>query len=480
VPLILGLCAVVPAGVLHFLGPQEVHISAKVHFLPIAISAGLAAGASVALTRAGARRGDGRAVLVGTAFSAMAALLAVHGLTTPGLLAEDNGVVAFSGALTLPVGGSVLVLAALPGVGRARSVKPLLWLQAALLTAIVALGLAGILAPSLVPDVPEAGGTAAWALLVVGMTFYGMLALRAARTFLLTRRTADFLVVLGTVLLAVCLPAALLLTYMDLGWWLGHAAELVGIGCVGVPVAMDLYRGEQSRPLAGDLRGADLVRAADDFLGPSVRALLVRLAEKDEYTAAHTRGVALRAVQVGDELGLPPARLRDLAIGALLHDVGKLSVPDEILKKPSGLTDDEFDVIRRHPEWGRELVTELGGFSRLVAELVLDHHERLDGSGYPRGLHGQRLSLETRVLAVCDVYDALISNRVYRNAWSQEDALELLRRESGKEFDARCVAALERVLAQDQTIGSSGMSHSTAAATNASIANAPRAPVSSF
>ena len=151
VPLVLGLCAVVPAGVLHFLGPQEVHISAKVHFLPIAISAGLAAGASVALTRAGARRGDGRAVLVGTAFSAMAALLAVHGLTTPGLLAEDNGVVAFSGALTLPVGGSVLALAALPGVGRARSVKPLLWLQAALLTLIAALGLVGILAPSLVP-----------------------------------------------------------------------------------------------------------------------------------------------------------------------------------------------------------------------------------------------------------------------------------------------------------------------------------------
>ena len=79
----------------------------------------------------------------------------------------------------------------------------------------------------------------------------------------------------------------------------------------------------------------------------------------------------------------------------MLHDVGKLSVPDEILKKPSALTDEEFDVIRRHPEWGRDLVGELGGFSPLVSELVLDHHERLDGSGYPRGLHGQRLSLET-------------------------------------------------------------------------------------
>ena len=92
---------------------------------------------------------------------------------------------------------------------------------------------------------------------------------------------------------------------------------------------------------------------------------------------------------------------------------------------------------------------ELGGFSPLVAELVLDHHERLDGSGYPRGLHGQRLSLETRVLAVCDVYDALISNRVYRDAWTREEALDLLRDKSGQEFDARCVAALDRVLARE-------------------------------
>ena len=98
-----------------------------------------------------------------------------------------------------------------------------------------------------------------------------------------------------------------------------------------------------------------------------MRALLVRLAEKDEYTATHTRGVALRAVQVGDELGLPPDRLRELAIGALLHDVGKLSVPDEILKKPSALDDDEFAVIKRHPEWGSDLVGELGGFSPLVS-----------------------------------------------------------------------------------------------------------------
>jgi len=446
--LVLGGCALGPAALLHYLGPREVHLGAQAHFLPIAVSAGLAAAAAVALTVVGARRMDGRAVLVGTAFSSMAALLAVHGLTTPGLLAPDNGVVAFSGAATLPVGGAVLSLAAIPAI-KLRNVRPLMWLQGTLLLLIAGIGAAGILAPGIVPGVPEPRSPAALLLLAIGLAFFGTLALRAARTFLLTRRRADLLVVVGTVLLGVALIPAMVWNYHDLGWWIGHGFELIGIGLVGAPVALDLHRGAQSRPLAGDLRGTELVRAADGFLGPTVRALLVRVAEKDAYTEKHIRAVALRAVQVGEELGLPRGRLRELAIGALVHDVGKLSVPDAILQKPSSLDDREFEVIRCHPEWGRRLVDELGGFSPLAARLVLDHHERLDGSGYPRGLRADELDLETRVLAVCDVFDALISQRVYRDAWTQTDALALLHRQSGTEFDPRCVAALECILARE-------------------------------
>jgi HD-GYP domain-containing protein (c-di-GMP phosphodiesterase class II) len=446
---VLGACAVVPAGLLHFLGSREVHISGEVHFLPIAISAGLAAAAAVALTVVGTRRGDGRAVLVGTAFSVMAALLAVHGLTTPGFIAGDNGVVAFSGALTIPVGGAVLALSALPEIRRPRNVRPLLWLQGVLLLLVLGLGAAGILAPSIVPGVPETRSTAAWIVLALGLAFYGTLSVRAARTYLLTRRWADLLVVMGTVVLAAALVAALIWGYMDLGWWLGHLFELIGIGLVAAPVALDLHRGAQSRALVGDLSATELVHSADAYLGPSVRALLVRLAEKDAYTETHTRNVALRAVQVGEELGLPHTRLRELAIGALAHDVGKLSVPTAILQKPSSLTDEEFAVIKRHPEWGFELLRELGGFSKLASRLVLDHHERLDGSGYPRGLRDGDLDLETRILAVCDVFDALMSERVYREAWSLEDAMALLLREAGTAFDPRCVEALQRLLARE-------------------------------
>jgi HD-GYP domain-containing protein (c-di-GMP phosphodiesterase class II) len=447
---VLGLLAATTAGpfaVLHFFGGRQVAVDGGVHFYGLALSSAVATAAAVAMTYVGARRGDGRAVLVGTAFSAMAAMLAVHGFTTPDFLVGMNGVVAFSGAATLPLGGAVLALSALPTLRRPRSVRPLLWLQGVLLVAILGLGALGVLVPEFVPAVPEDNSPEAIALLVVGLLFFLALGLRAARTYLLTRRRADLAVVAGIVLLAAAIVPALTLGPSDLGWWAGHAWELMGIALVGAPVALDLHRGAQSRPLAGDLSGAELVRAADSFLGPAVRALLVRLAEKDAYTEGHTRRVALLAVQVGDELGLPPSRLRELAIGGLLHDVGKLSVPDAILQKPGPLSDDEYEVIRRHPGRGAELVEELGGFSPLVVRLVRDHHERLDGNGYPAGSRAECLDLETRVLTACDVYDALRSARVYRDAWSRGRALKLLREESGSAFDPRCVEALERVLA---------------------------------
>jgi HD-GYP domain-containing protein (c-di-GMP phosphodiesterase class II) len=306
--------------------------------------------------------------------------------------------------------------------------------------------------PSLVPSVPAPNSAAAIGLLAVGLLAYGLLGLRALRTFLLTQRAIDLVVVVGIVWLGTALVPALTMGWDQLGWWMGHELELNGILLVGIAVALDLARAAQSRPLAGDLRGADLVASEDVFLGSHVRALTVRLAEKDPYTERHTRRVALRAVQVGEQLGLSASRLRTLAIGALVHDIGKLSVPDAILKKPGGLEDDEYEVIKRHPEWGCRLLNELGGFTAAVRQLVHDHHERLDGAGYPRGLSAGQIDLDTRILTVCDVYDALISKRVYRDAWSHEEAMALLHRETGSAFDGRCVAAIEQVVDRENAV----------------------------
>jgi HD-GYP domain-containing protein (c-di-GMP phosphodiesterase class II) len=441
--------ATVPLPAVHLLGPHTVAIPGIVHFAAVGLTACAATAAAVLLTAVGVRRRDARAVLVGTAFTAMAALLAVHGLATPGIVLGPNGLVAFSGGATLPVGGAVLALTALPGLRGPGGIRLLLWLEAGLLAAIVSLGALGSVFPSLVPAVPEPASSAAIALLLVGLAFYAVLGRRALHTFLLTRRGADLLVAVGLAWLAGALVAALVLDFSQLGWWVGHGLELVGIGLVGGAVGLDLHRGVQSRPLMGDLRGSELVAAEEAFFGSHIRALTLRLAEKDEYTEEHTRRVAFRSVQIGEELGLPPGRLRNLAAGGLLHDIGKLSVPDEVLKKPGPLDEREYAVVQRHPELGRRLLRELGGFGEGVLRLVHDHHERLDGTGYPRGLRAEELDLDTRILAVCDVYDALISTRIYRPAWSAERAIALLCEQAGTVFDARCVDALTRVLARE-------------------------------
>ena len=340
----------------------------------------------------------------------------------------------------------MLALSGVPRLNARRSIPFLLGLVAASVAVIVTVSLVGVLVPSLVPSVPAARSSAAWALLAVGLVLLGALAIRAARTFLLTRRAADLVVVVGLLLLASALWGALALTFTDLGWWLGHVFEFVGITLVGSSVAYDLYRAGQSRPLVGDLSASEMVAAEEAFLGARVRALMVRLAEKDSSTEEHTRRVAALAVAMGERFGLTGARLRALAIGGLLHDIGKLSIPNSILQKPGALDDAEFAIIKRHPAHGHELLAELGGFNDTVARLVLDHHERLDGSGYPRGIDADELALETRILAVCDVYDALVSPRVYRAAWTPQRALALLRRETGTAFDADCVEALVHIL----------------------------------
>jgi HD-GYP domain-containing protein (c-di-GMP phosphodiesterase class II) len=373
-------------------------------------------------------------------------LLLIHGIATPDFLIGYNGLVGFTGGATLPVGGAILALSALPRLRSPEGVRPLLWLLGVVLAAIAVTSAIGMAFPNVVPGVPEAGSTLAVSLLAVGLTFFGVLAVRALHTYLLTRRLADLTVVIGIVWLGAALVGALMFDYRQLGWWVGHGLEVAGIGLVGAVVAWDFRRAAQSRPLVGDLRAAELVSAEEAFLGSHVRALMVRLAEKDEYTEGHTRRVALRAVQVGEVLGLSPGRLRALATGGLLHDIGKLSVPDSILKKPGPLTEAEYSVIRRHPVRGSRLLTELGAFSETVRRLVRGHHERLDGSGYPDGLAGEEIDLELRILGVCDVYDALISTRVYRDAWTHRQAMTLLETESATGLDPRCVEALRRVL----------------------------------
>jgi putative nucleotidyltransferase with HDIG domain len=446
--ILIAASASAPAAAMHFLMSEDkAPVTPVQHLLIMALGSSIAAVASGLLMWAGIRRRETRAVLAGGAFAAMTMILAIHGLATPGVLVGPNGVVAVAGGLALPVGGAILALAALPALRGERHLRTVAYGLGVLLELVLAAGLLGFAFPDRVPSVPGYRSPEAVALLVAGMAFFMTIASRAIRTYTLTRRTADLLVVVGIVWLAVALVPVLVLDPFTWTWWVGHFLELSGVALVGIPVGLDVHRGRPSHPLIGDLPAAELVAAEEAFLGPRVRVLMARLAEKDTSTEEHSRRVAQWAVAIGEELGLSSGRLRDLALAGLLHDIGKLSTPDAILGKAGPLTDAEMRVIRRHPAAGDELLAELG-YPERIRRGVRGHHERLNATGYPDKLRGFELPLETRILAVADVWDALVSPRVYRDAWTPERAMDLLVSEVGFAFDERCVAALQKLVAE--------------------------------
>jgi putative nucleotidyltransferase with HDIG domain len=439
---LIAASAAVPAAAMHFLVSEDkAPVSPEQHLFIMAIGSTVAAVASAMLMWAGVRQRETRAVVAGGAFAAMTLILLIHGLATPSVLLGDNGIVSIAGGLALPVGGAILTIAALPALRGPRHLRAVACALVALLVVIAGLGIAVFADPSLVPAVPDYESPQASVLLAIGVVLFLTVASRAVRTYALTRRTGDLLVVVGSVWLGLALVPVLALEPYTWIWWTGHALELFGVVLVGVPVALDVHRGRPSHPLVGDLPAAALVAKEEAFLGARVRVLMARLERKDRSTEEHTRRVAEWAVAIGEALGLSAGRLRDLALAGLLHDIGKLSIPDAILGKPGALTDAEMDVIRRHPVLGDDLLAELG-YPEQIRRGVRAHHERLDGTGYPDGLRGDEIDLDTRILSVADVWDALVSPRVYRSAWTPERAMALMVGDTGAAFDERCVAAL--------------------------------------
>ena len=171
-----------------------------------------------------------------------------------------------------------------------------------------------------------------------------------------------------------------------------------------------------------------------------VESLAAALELRDRVTGHHVAEVVRLARAVGEKLGLSKPALVELEFAARLHDVGKIAVPDPILRKPDPLTDTEWSMMRRHPEWGSGMLAHIPGLEA-VALVVRFHHERWDGSGYPDGLEGERIPLASRVIAVCDAYNAMTADRTYSLGRSREEALAELRACAGEQFDPRVVEA---------------------------------------
>jgi diguanylate cyclase (GGDEF)-like protein/putative nucleotidyltransferase with HDIG domain len=175
----------------------------------------------------------------------------------------------------------------------------------------------------------------------------------------------------------------------------------------------------------------------------TIETLALAIDAKDDTTAAHLRRVQVYASEIGKELNLPPAELKALDAAALLHDVGKLAVPEYIISKPGKLTEEEFEKMKVHPVVGAEILERVQ-FPYPVVPIVRSHHEKFDGTGYPDGLAGEQIPIGARILSAVDCLDALASARQYRQALPLEDAMRIVAEQSGKSYDPKVVAILQR------------------------------------
>ena len=177
---------------------------------------------------------------------------------------------------------------------------------------------------------------------------------------------------------------------------------------------------------------------------PSALVSLVRLKTKDDYTYLHSVAVSALMISLGRQLALPENEVRDLGLGGLMHDIGKACISDEILNKPGKLTDREFEIVKSHPVQGYELLQAAGTTHATTLDVCLHHHEKVDGTGYPFGLDDSRISLHAKMGAVCDVYDAITSDRPYKPGWDPADSIRRMAEWSQGHFDQKVFQAFVR------------------------------------
>lgn len=178
----------------------------------------------------------------------------------------------------------------------------------------------------------------------------------------------------------------------------------------------------------------------DDILAnDKIMMNMIDIKNKDNYTFAHSINVTVLSVLLGNKINLNRLQLEKLALGSICHDLGKSGIPEEILKKPGKLTEEEYHIIQEHPRIGFERLRKLSEITPTSLAIVLGHHEKIDGSGYPRGIEADDIHLFPRITAIADVYDALSSDRIYRDRWPIDKTLSLIYSERGVHFDPELV-----------------------------------------
>jgi HD-GYP domain-containing protein (c-di-GMP phosphodiesterase class II) len=452
--MLLGILLVVPAIALVILRSVPVldPILQSAIFHLYVVSAIAACALFVAFATASYAVRDGRAapVLIALACVAVGFMMLGHGLTTPGIFNRPMNLwVARLPVLALATFAGCLAAAARPEgvISRLVARSPLVALgfpavSVALASAAIAIDPSVLSGSAPVPGEEQIRTAllvgSAILLLVVGAVHW--------RRWQLGRDRIELALVLASWLTMSALLSLAYGTFWRLSWWDYHIYLLAGFAAAAWAVIAGYRR---SRTLVGAVGGitmSDPMEQVAHSQPDALHALIGAVEAKDPYTHGHSARVADLSTRIGLLLELEPDAVRGLHQGAFLHDVGKISVPDQILNKPGDLDPEEWEQIQRHPEVGWDLVSRADSLHGALSA-IRHHHERWDGTGYPDRLSGTDIPLSGRIVAVADVWDALTSDRAYRPAWDLERAVSHLAAASGTLFDPACVEAFLDVVA---------------------------------
>ena len=390
-------------------------------------------GATVVIALAD-RRDMAEIGLLGAAMMVTSVMPLVHGLTTPGVLYDSTEAFAASSFLALPVAVAVAfpLLASRTSLGRWAARHWRDWTLLALLGVFVLASIV-VFFPDWI-DTPDPHAPVTVAMSVGTLAAIVALSVRQLRLYDLGDHPSHLVAAIAFALLSV---TALLPTvetaYSAAFWWL-HLAGALGVAGVSVGMIVSKRMTRSAQDILAPVLVRDPLVAFELGLSPVVHRFVSDLERKDQLTRDHVVRTGELAIRVGERMNLKARDLRDLGLAAMLHDIGKLRTPDEILKKPSSLSAEEYEVIKLHPVHGAEMLAAEPTLSS-CAPIVRSHHERIDGAGYPDGLAGDAIPLPARIIAVCDAIDAMTHDRQYRKAMPLAMGFAILREHAGSQWD---------------------------------------------
>lgn len=426
-------------------GEQALWVSPLALFWAVVVAASACAVAAGVVIAVGWRDDTAELGLLGSFTMAASVLPLVHGITTPGVLYGPNDATMSSAFWALPIASLAVVPLVAPRSRWSRAVTRRWRTLVVLHLAVVGgTGVGLLVRPTLLPVWPMRSPMAI-AVAGAAMAMCVALSYRQLRLATIADSLKPVAVSVGFAFVGVSSLVWVGRAPFTAGFWLAHALDVTGVLTLAVGMVVALRQRADLREVLRPLTIHTPLTAFELGLDPIVHRFVASMEGKDPVTRDHVVRSAELAMAVGERLGTKPADLQVLGLGALLHDLGKLTVPDEILNKPGPLTTEEFDIVKGHPAAGESLVKSSAALAA-IGPIVRGHHERLDGRGYPDGLAGDCIPLAARIVSVCDAFDAMVQTRQYRQGMGSAKAISILREHAGSQWDERIVEALIHVV----------------------------------